>query len=99
MLLDQGPGVRNRLRGHPIGTFACERLAELQPAFEAVAAEWSRFASAEPDLHRSLIDATAEAGTKLGMIGVPTTLLLDRDGREVARYTGQAEWDRPEVIG
>ncbi len=44
------------------------------------------------------VDATAEAGTKLGIIGVPTTLVLDRDGREVARYTGPAEWDRPEVI-
>jgi thiol-disulfide isomerase/thioredoxin len=44
------------------------------------------------------VDATAEAGTKLGIIGVPTTLLLDRMGREIGRATGPAEWDSPEVI-
>ncbi len=30
-----------------------------------------------------------------GLIGQPTTLLLDRQGREIARYTGEAEWDGP----
>ncbi|HEX9274794.1 MAG TPA: TlpA disulfide reductase family protein [Casimicrobiaceae bacterium] len=44
------------------------------------------------------VDATTEALAKLGVIGVPTTLLIDREGREVARYTGPAQWDRPEVI-
>ena len=44
------------------------------------------------------IDPTMEAQSKLELIGVPTTLLIDRDGREVARHTGIAEWDRPEVI-
>ena len=44
------------------------------------------------------VDSTAEASGKLGAIGVPTTLLIDREGREVARYTGPKEWDRPEVI-
>lgn len=44
------------------------------------------------------VDATMEAQASLGIIGVPTTLLIDREGREVARYTGPAEWDRAEVI-
>lgn len=44
------------------------------------------------------VDPTTEAQSKLEIIGVPTTLLLDRQGREVARYTGIAEWDRPEII-
>jgi thiol-disulfide isomerase/thioredoxin len=44
------------------------------------------------------VDATAEAGTKLGILGVPTTLLLDGAGREIGRVTGPAEWDSPEVI-
>jgi len=35
--------------------------------------------------------------SKLEIIGVPTTLLIDRKGREVARYTGVAEWARLEV--
>ena len=45
------------------------------------------------------IDPSMESQSKLELIGVPTTLLIDREGREVARYTGVAEWDRPEVIG
>jgi thiol-disulfide isomerase/thioredoxin len=44
------------------------------------------------------VDASAEAGTQLGMIGVPTTLLLDRTGREIGRVTGPAEWDSAEVV-
>lgn len=30
-----------------------------------------------------------------GVIGLPVTLLLDRQGREVARVTGDAVWDSP----
>jgi thiol-disulfide isomerase/thioredoxin len=44
------------------------------------------------------VDPTTDAQAKLDIIGVPTTLLLNREGREVARYVGPAEWDRPEVI-
>lgn len=44
------------------------------------------------------VDGTAEAGTKLAILGVPTTLLLDRVGNEIGRVTGPAEWDSPEVI-
>lgn len=34
----------------------------------------------------------------LGVVGLPTTLLIDRDGREIARLVGPAEWDSPEAI-
>lgn len=44
------------------------------------------------------VDPSMDAMSKLAIIGVPTTLLIDRTGREVARHTGEAEWDRPEVI-
>ncbi len=44
------------------------------------------------------VDPTTEAQSKLDIIGVPTTLLIDREGREIARYLGPAEWDRPEII-
>ena len=30
--------------------------------------------------------------------GLPTSLLLDRDGRELARLTGATEWDSPRMI-
>jgi len=39
------------------------------------------------------VDASARAGTALKAIGLPTTILIDRQGREVGRLTGPAEWD------
>jgi len=43
-------------------------------------------------------DATARTGTKLGVFGMPTTVLLDREGRLIGRLVGPAEWDAPEAI-
>lgn len=40
------------------------------------------------------IDSSALAAIELSAIGLPTTLLLDRQGREI----GAAEWDSPEVV-
>jgi len=39
-----------------------------------------------------------EVQSEIGLIGLPTTLLLDREGREVSRLIGPAEWDSPERI-
>ncbi len=47
---------------------------------------------------RIFVDPTMRAPQELGAIGVPTTLLVDREGREIARYAGPAEWDSPEVV-
>ena len=44
------------------------------------------------------LDATQAAMSELSIVGVPTTLLLDQQGREVARVTGPAEWDEPELL-
>jgi thiol-disulfide isomerase/thioredoxin len=43
-------------------------------------------------------DAAAEAPFKLGAVGLPTTLLIDRQGREIGRLIGPAEWDSSEMI-
>ncbi|MCW5663694.1 MAG: TlpA family protein disulfide reductase [Piscinibacter sp.] len=43
-------------------------------------------------------DPTATAGFNLGTAGVPTTLLIDRQGRELGRLTGAAEWDSENAI-
>jgi thiol-disulfide isomerase/thioredoxin len=43
------------------------------------------------------IDATAKQGTTLRVIGMPTTLLIDQEGREIGRLTGPAEWDSEEA--
>jgi hypothetical protein len=34
----------------------------------------------------------------LAVPGVPTTFLIEQQGREVARKMGAAEWDGPEMV-
>ncbi len=34
---------------------------------------------------------------RMSVLGLPTTLVLDRQGREIARLVGEAEWDAPEA--
>ncbi|MBX3646360.1 MAG: TlpA family protein disulfide reductase [Rhodocyclaceae bacterium] len=44
------------------------------------------------------IDPTTNIATTLGSLGIPTTLLVDRNGREVWRKLGPAEWDAPPMM-
>ena len=39
------------------------------------------------------IDASAKQGTLLRIVGMPTTILIDKEGRELGRLAGPAEWD------
>jgi len=34
----------------------------------------------------------------LRVTGIPTTLLINRDGFEIARVVGAAQWDAPESL-
>lgn len=43
------------------------------------------------------LDSSAKATRQLGAVGLPTTLLIDREGREIARLIGPAEWDAPDI--
>ena len=43
-------------------------------------------------IHQDRSGATAR---RAGALGLPVTLILDRDGREIARLAGEAEWDGP----
>jgi thiol-disulfide isomerase/thioredoxin len=43
-------------------------------------------------------DPSAQAAFKLGAAGLPASLLVDANGREVARHLGPAKWDSPEVV-
>lgn len=45
------------------------------------------------------MDPSGKIARDLEIIGVPTTLLIDRDGRELARLIGPAVWDSPEIVG
>ena len=47
-------------------------------------------------------DPGRKLAREVGILGLPVTLILDREGREVARLVGDAEWDAAEakaVIG
>lgn len=44
------------------------------------------------------IDETGRASRDLKVLGLPATLLIGRDGRELGRLVGPAEWDAPEMI-
>ena len=45
-----------------------------------------------------LVDPTSKLVLKSGAKGLPTTLLIDPDGREVGRVVGPAEWDSAAVV-
>jgi thiol-disulfide isomerase/thioredoxin len=47
---------------------------------------------------RVYVDPSTEALTKLGALGIPLTLLVDRSGRELWRVAGPVRWDDPQVV-
>lgn len=44
------------------------------------------------------VDAQGTALSRLGVSSVPTTLLIDAQGREVGRLSGAAAWDEPAAV-
>ncbi len=44
------------------------------------------------------VDQSGDATNLLGISGIPTTLMIDRDGREIGRKIGPAEWDSPDMV-
>jgi thiol-disulfide isomerase/thioredoxin len=44
-----------------------------------------------------LTDARSRMAQSVGVIGLPTTIFFDAEGREAGRVLGPAEWDTPEV--
>lgn len=45
-----------------------------------------------------LIDKDTNVIRALGIKGLPTTVLIDREGREIGRVIGIAEWDSPKTV-
>lgn len=62
--------------------------------------DWVKMFFAEIGIkHLALnIDTSGKAIFALGAPGIPTTLLIDREGREIGRRIGPAEWDSPEMV-
>ena len=44
-----------------------------------------------------LMDPQQELAREMAVLGLPVTVILDAEGREIARLTGGAEWDTPEA--
>ncbi len=44
------------------------------------------------------IDTSGKLPRELGVVGVPSTLFVGRDGMELGRLIGPAEWDAPEIV-
>jgi thiol-disulfide isomerase/thioredoxin len=44
------------------------------------------------------VDPSGKGSHALAIPGVPMTLLIDREGREVACKMGEAKWDSPEMV-
>lgn len=45
-----------------------------------------------------LLDPQTQAATALGVRGAPTTILIDREGRELGRIEGAADWSADEAV-
>lgn len=45
------------------------------------------------------IDPKSEVGHAFGVRGLPTSLLIDREGKVLGRVEGGAEWDGPKILG
>lgn len=44
------------------------------------------------------VDVSGAAIRRLNAPGLPTTLLFDRNGAEIGRFIGPAEWDSPRIV-
>ena len=44
------------------------------------------------------VDPSKNVMDALGITGIPTTMLIGRDGREIGRMVGPAQWDAPESL-
>ena len=52
----------------------------------------------EIDNLETLLDKNMATARALGVRGLPTTLLIDGEGREIGRLVGAAEWDAADAV-
>jgi len=50
------------------------------------------------DFPDSFIDERLKFSRAIGVVSLPTTILIGPDGKEVGRLVGHAEWDSPEAL-
>jgi hypothetical protein len=49
-------------------------------------------------LLRLYVDPSAKAIETLRALGLPVTVLIDREGKEIGRLLGPADWSSPEAL-
>ena len=50
------------------------------------------------DIPENFIDQGLKLSRAMGVVSLPTTMLIDAEGREVGRIIGYADWDSPEAL-
>lgn len=84
-----------------------DRLAEAMPGVAVLPVATGRNSVVgiakffeEADITRlpTLRDPTSEFSRGMAVLGLPVTVILDPQGREVARLIGDAEWDSPDAL-
>lgn len=85
----------NALNGAVDGNFDVVTLATGRNAPHAVE---TFFADKALDSLPMLFDPKMKVAREVGALGLPVTLFIDPEGREVARATGDYVWDSPEAV-
>ena len=88
-------GRVERLAGDMEGAdFAVIALSTDRGGVERVA---QFFADVQIENLKIMLDRSGDFSRRAGVLGLPATLILDRQGREIARLLGDADWDSPEA--
>ncbi len=88
------PSLARLARGLPADRFRVLAISMDRAGPRAVEEFWSKLdvAGLEP-----MIDQTTKLGFALQAQGMPTTLVLDRSGKEIARVSGAMDWASPAI--
>lgn len=84
------PTLSNLAREMGGGTLAVVTVATGRNAPQAIT---RFFEEAGVDNLPAFVDPRSALASRMGVLGLPVTVILDTDGREVARMTGEAAWD------
>ncbi|CAN7661915.1 TlpA disulfide reductase family protein [Pararhizobium sp. LjRoot255] len=77
------------------GGFEVVALSVDRQGAEAVKAFYSEIGVRNLAVH---VDASGQALSALAAVGLPTTILIDAEGRELGRLMGPAEWDAKDMV-
>ncbi|WP_436081761.1 TlpA family protein disulfide reductase [Pararhizobium sp. LjRoot235] len=77
------------------GGFEVVALSVDRQGAEAVKTFYSEIGVRNLAVH---VDASGQALSALAAVGLPTTILIDPEGRELGRLMGPAEWDAKDMV-